>query len=111
MPAGLAGAMATERVALNDFAIGIELEGDEVSPYRGQYRTLAAVTRQLLAAYPALAEQRITGHAHVAPLRKSDPGPAFDWAYFRQTLRKLTHSVSGNASREGVREWHARFIR
>jgi len=79
-----------ERVALNDFAIGIELEGDEVSPYAGaQYRTLAAVTRQLLAAYPALAEQRITGHAHVAPLRKSDPGPAFDWAYFRQTLRKL----------------------
>lgn len=79
-----------EREALNDFALGIELEGDEVSPYTGaQYRALAAVTLALLAAYPALDETRITSHARVAPLRKSDPGPAFDWAYFRQEMERI----------------------
>ncbi|MGE4534814.1 MULTISPECIES: 1,6-anhydro-N-acetylmuramyl-L-alanine amidase AmpD [Halomonas] len=75
------------RAALNDFAIGIELEGDEVSPYTAaQYERLAEVTRALFAAYPALDASRIAGHAEVAPLRKSDPGPAFDWAYWRQRL-------------------------
>ncbi|PXX98454.1 1,6-anhydro-N-acetylmuramyl-L-alanine amidase AmpD [Halomonas sp. LBP4] len=75
------------RTALNDFSIGIELEGDEVSPYTlAQYRALAATTVELLATYPALTGRRITSHARVAPLRKSDPGPAFDWAYFRQLL-------------------------
>jgi len=75
---------------LNDFALGIELEGDEVSPYTGaQYRSLAAVTLALMAAYPDLDETRITSHARVAPLRKSDPGPAFDWAYFRQEMGRI----------------------
>ncbi|CAM3588473.1 1,6-anhydro-N-acetylmuramyl-L-alanine amidase AmpD [Halomonas lysinitropha] len=79
-----------ERRALNDFALGIELEGDEVSPYTGaQYRVLAAVTRALLDAYPSLDERRITSHARVAPLRKNDPGPAFDWAYFRQEIERI----------------------
>ncbi|WP_108445102.1 1,6-anhydro-N-acetylmuramyl-L-alanine amidase AmpD [Halomonas denitrificans] len=81
---------ARERRALNDFAVGIELEGDEVSPYTGaQYRALARATAALLARYPALTPARITSHARVAPLRKSDPGPAFDWAYFRQELGKI----------------------
>ncbi|WP_290784878.1 1,6-anhydro-N-acetylmuramyl-L-alanine amidase AmpD [Halomonas sp.] len=76
-----------ERISLNDFALGIELEGDDVSPYRlAQYLALARVTADLLAAYPALDETRITSHARVAPLRKSDPGPTFDWAFFRQRL-------------------------
>ena len=75
------------RHALNDFAIGIELEGNEVSAYSSaQYECLAGVTLDLFAAYPALDPSRVTGHARVAPLRKSDPGPAFDWAYFRQRL-------------------------
>ena len=78
-----------ERQALNDFALGIELEGDEVTPYTGaQYRALARATAALLACYPALTDRRITSHARVAPLRKTDPGPAFDWAYFRQELGK-----------------------
>ncbi len=78
------------RAALNDFSVGIELEGDEVGPYTGaQYEALSAVCRELLAAYPALGVARITGHAHVAPLRKTDPGPAFDWAYFRQRMAAL----------------------
>lgn len=81
---------ARERRALNDFAVGIELEGDEVTPYTGaQYRGLASATTALLARYPALTPARITSHARVAPLRKSDPGPAFDWAYFRQELGKI----------------------
>ncbi|SEL15310.1 1,6-anhydro-N-acetylmuramyl-L-alanine amidase AmpD [Halomonas daqiaonensis] len=79
-----------ERRALNDFALGIELEGDEVSPYAGaQYRVLAAITHALLEVYPALDETRITSHARVAPLRKNDPGPAFDWAYFRQEMERI----------------------
>lgn len=76
-----------ERTGLNDFSIGIELEGDEIHPYRErQYRTLGASIRALMAAYPALTRERVTSHARIAPLRKSDPGPAFDWAYLRQCL-------------------------
>lgn len=75
------------RAELNDFAIGIELEGDEQSPYSAaQYATLASVVQDLLEHYPALTPERITSHARIAPLRKTDPGPAFDWAYFRQCL-------------------------
>ncbi|PMR79706.1 1,6-anhydro-N-acetylmuramyl-L-alanine amidase AmpD [Halomonas urumqiensis] len=81
-----------ERDALNDFSIGIELEGDELTPYTlFQYRTLAAVTWSLLEHYPALNAQRITSHAHVAPLRKTDPGAAFDWAFFRQMLGRVAN--------------------
>ncbi|MFO8044982.1 MAG: 1,6-anhydro-N-acetylmuramyl-L-alanine amidase AmpD [Halomonas sp.] len=78
-----------ERTSLNDFAIGIELEGDDVSPYcLAQYLALARVTADLLVVYPMLDQTRITSHARVAPLRKSDPGPAFDWAFFRQRLAR-----------------------
>lgn len=80
------------RQSLNDFSIGVELEGDEVSPYtHAQYLALCEVTRALLAHYPEMTAKRVAGHAHVAPLRKSDPGPAFDWAYYRQQLGKLTN--------------------
>lgn len=76
-----------KRQALNDFSLGIELEGDDVTPFtRAQYTTLAQLVGWLMARYPALDPMRITSHANVAPLRKTDPGPAFDWAYFRQRL-------------------------
>ncbi|CBV43457.1 1,6-anhydro-N-acetylmuramyl-L-alanine amidase AmpD [Halomonas elongata] len=79
------------RRALNDFSVGIELEGDEVTPYtEAQYHSLACATRSLLARYPAITPERITSHARVAPLRKSDPGAAFDWAYFRQSVGNMT---------------------
>ncbi|WP_136253643.1 1,6-anhydro-N-acetylmuramyl-L-alanine amidase AmpD [Onishia niordana] len=82
---------AAWRGQLNDFTIGIELEGDEQTAYRdAQYLTLAGVVRDLLAHYPSLTPERITSHARIAPLRKTDPGPAFDWAYFRQCLAKLS---------------------
>lgn len=71
----------------NDYSIGIELEGCDDQPYtEEQYRVLAQVTGALLQAYPQLTEQRITGHEDIAPGRKTDPGPAFDWQKYRALL-------------------------
>lgn len=71
----------------NDFSIGIELEGCDHIPYtEAQYQRLAEVTRILLAQYPNLTPERITGHSDVAPGRKTDPGPAFAWDYYFSLL-------------------------
>lgn len=76
-----------ERENCNDFSIGIELEGTDLLPYTGaQYTVLAAVTRLLMQRYPALEPRRIVGHSDIAPGRKTDPGPAFDWARLRRLL-------------------------
>ena len=75
------------REACNDFSIGIELEGADDSPYTtAQYERLAAITRALQAAYPAITPERITGHSDIAPGRKTDPGAAFDWGRYRRML-------------------------
>lgn len=72
----------------NDFSLGVELEGTDDQPYTDrQYACLAALTRQLLAAYPALSPQRIRGHSDIAPGRKTDPGPAFDWQRLQAALQ------------------------
>lgn len=72
---------------LNDYAIGIELEGLPTVPFTlAQYRALVAITIALLRHYPLLTPERIVGHALIAPLRKEDPGPAFDWQLFKQYL-------------------------
>lgn len=77
------------RERCNDFSIGIELEGTDDAPYEeAQYRTLAAVLDALRAAYPALHEDAVTGHSDIAPGRKTDPGPAFDWAFLREHVRR-----------------------
>ena len=82
-------ALSVWRSNLNDFSVGIELEGDDCTPFtKAQYSALVEATCWLMARYPALTTQRITSHAKVAPLRKTDPGPAFDWAYFRQQLAR-----------------------
>lgn len=68
------------RANCNDFSIGIELEGTDTEPYTdAQYEGLTQIISVLLAAYPTLHPQRITGHSDIAPGRKTDPGPYFDW--------------------------------
>lgn len=75
------------RETCNDFSIGIELEGTDEVPYENaQYEALSALIKALLAAYPALSRERIVGHSEVAPGRKTDPGPSFDWPRLRATL-------------------------
>lgn len=77
------------RQACNDFSIGIELEGTDDVPYEPvQYRRLVQVVQDLLNAYPTLSREAIVGHQHIAPERKTDPGPAFDWALFRSMLNQ-----------------------
>lgn len=72
------------RDACNDFSVGIEMEGADDVPYTElQYQRLADVTRVLMARFPAITPERITGHSDIAPARKTDPGPAFDWQRFR----------------------------
>lgn len=68
----------------NDYSIGVELEGTDDEPYTDiQYEVLQILTRTLLTYYRDLNPQRIAGHSDIAPERKTDPGPAFDWARFR----------------------------
>ena len=75
------------RERCNDFSIGIELEGTDELPYTdAQYEQLATLTQQIRTHYPAIVPQRITGHADIAPGRKTDPGPAFDWECYRSLL-------------------------
>ncbi|MDN7126354.1 1,6-anhydro-N-acetylmuramyl-L-alanine amidase AmpD [Pseudidiomarina sp. 1APR75-33.1] len=81
------------RRGCNDFAIGIELEGTDTEPYtKEQYQQLARVAAALVEHYPALTAQRIVGHQHIAPVRKTDPGPAFDWQHFKQLVNQQLHS-------------------
>ena len=75
------------RSACNDYSIGIELEGTDTEPYADQqYACLGQVTQCLMAEYPALTAKRIRGHSDIAPSRKTDPGPAFDWQRFTDLL-------------------------
>lgn len=68
------------RERCNDFSIGIELEGEDHRPYtEAQYRRLIGLLRAIMEAYPTVTPARIVGHCHIAPERKSDPGPVFDW--------------------------------
>lgn len=71
----------------NDFSIGIELEGTDTLAYtQAQYAALIKATQAIMKAYPNIKPSRITGHEHIAPKRKTDPGAAFDWQYFFQGL-------------------------
>ncbi|MGL5006171.1 MAG: 1,6-anhydro-N-acetylmuramyl-L-alanine amidase AmpD [Plesiomonas sp.] len=77
------------RTQCNDYSIGIELEGTDTQAYTlVQYQQLARITRLLQRRFPAITDARITGHSDIAPQRKTDPGIAFDWAYFMQCLQQ-----------------------
>lgn len=70
----------------NDFSIGIELEGSDEAPFESpQYRALARLIQTLRRRYPI---EDIVGHADVAPDRKTDPGPHFDWAQLQRLLAR-----------------------
>ncbi|HFD7176185.1 TPA: 1,6-anhydro-N-acetylmuramyl-L-alanine amidase AmpD, partial [Morganella morganii] len=82
--AGVSCYQGTEKC--NDFSVGIELEGTDTRPFTDeQYRALTAVTQVLLAHYPQI-KGHITGHSDIAPGRKTDPGPCFDWNRYRNSL-------------------------
>ena len=77
------------RAACNDFSIGIELEGVDELPYtEAQYLTTAALIAALCRSYDTLSRERLVGHSDVAPGRKTDPGPAFDWQRLRAELAR-----------------------
>ena len=69
-----------ERERCNDFSIGIELEGCDDVPYTApQYRSLGLLCTVLMQRWPAITPERVVGHCDIAPGRKTDPGPVFDW--------------------------------
>jgi N-acetyl-anhydromuramoyl-L-alanine amidase len=72
------------RERCNDFSVGVELEGSDYVAYTdAQYVELARLTRDLCARYPI---QDIAGHSDIAPGRKTDPGPCFDWTRYRSLI-------------------------
>jgi AmpD protein len=71
----------------NDFSIGIELEGSDCTAYEPiQYERLKQVIEALRDYYPSLRPLSLVGHSDIAPERKTDPGPFFDWARLKQSL-------------------------
>ncbi|MEO0437155.1 MAG: 1,6-anhydro-N-acetylmuramyl-L-alanine amidase AmpD [Pseudomonadota bacterium] len=72
----------------NDFSIGIELEGMDVYAYEtAQYKTLSGLLAALFLEYSRLSMETLVGHSDIAPGRKTDPGPAFNWAFLHRLLR------------------------
>lgn len=84
------------RSGCNDFAIGIEMIGDEEQPFSdAQYRESARLCRTLMAHYAAISADRIVGHEDIAPGRKWDPGRQWDWARFRRSLQHIRRLQDG----------------
>ena len=74
------------KVECNDYSIGIELEGSDDTDFEAiQYQVLVDVVATLQTAYPKT-DHHIAGHSDIAPSRKTDPGPHFQWQEFRQQL-------------------------
>lgn len=77
------------RPSCNDFSIGIELEGAVADTYTdAQYRALILLVITLLKAYPQISADAVVGHCDIAPGRKADPGPNFNWSMVVLELHK-----------------------
>ena len=75
------------RSCCNDYSIGIELEGTDEQAYTDeQYQSLLELTKLIRTHWPAVTKDQIVGHCQIAPGRKTDPGPAFDWGYYFKLL-------------------------
>lgn len=75
------------REKCNEYSVGIELEGCDTQAFEPeQYDSLAELLKALFAAYPHINAERVTGHSDIAPGRKTDPGPCFDWVKLRESL-------------------------
>ena len=75
------------RKAVNDFSIGIELEGLNSDGYmEPQYDVLISLTRALFQRHPGLGRDNLYGHSDISPGRKLDPGPQFDWDLYRAAV-------------------------
>jgi AmpD protein len=73
--------------ACNNFSVGIELEGCDDQAYAdAQYHSLAGLITALRTSYPDIDTDAIAGHSDIAPGRKTDPGPAFDWEKLKQLV-------------------------
>lgn len=71
----------------NDFSVGIELEGCDHEPFEdAQYQSLAPLIQWLRQVHPGITKERVVGHSDIAPGRKTDPGPAFDWDRLRASV-------------------------
>lgn len=82
------------RESCNDFSIGIELEGADEIPYSNeQYSSLVELISTLISTYDNISYDRIVGHSTIAPDRKTDPGPAFDWDLLMRRLIDKTNEV------------------
>lgn len=78
------------REECNDFSVGIELEGCDTCAFsEHQYPALIALSSAIMQTYPKITPDRIVGHSDIAPGRKTDPGPFFEWDHYRQSLLKL----------------------
>lgn len=83
------------REKCNDFSLGIELEGSDTEPFEAaQYAALAALTLALQARYPL---SDVQGHEHIAPGRKTDPGPLFRWEKYYENWQALLNEKAGQA--------------
>ena len=77
------------RNCCNDFSIGIELEGCDGIPYEeAQYLSLQQLTELVMEHWPGISKDRLVGHCDIAPGRKTDPGIAFDWNKYGNSIKR-----------------------